>query len=740
MANVTHRSFSVGAPLATRGSMYFADEAGQTAILGPGTAGQAVLSGGPGADPFWGTPGAVVDDEVSLAEAIAAAIGLGGVGTTLTLEGDIVVNDTITLQGVRWLRWRGGNLIWRGPADRPMLKIIDCADCSFEDVIVTCDEPLLESVRIQAGPTAVGDYIMAGLQTSHLTFSRWTVRGQDQMGVGFRIYVRDGENSVRCDHMRFIDCRVAGYTYAAYHFEGRNSKDLIIENSFTQGISPVYESMYCVDNSRRGPEASGYNGLATPVGSEVFGDGGSYSFTGQCSGNTVANFRFCDRAAVCKIGRCYSEKSNRHVLIPPYGSGSSGALPLELEANHFAVHATQFAADKEVIQNYSYGPITVIGGSFGRPRAGEQVRFRHQSQGAFVMQGTFVANDGDGNVFVYGAPTNPDYTTTNNGFRDDATGPLGVGIVIPTDGPALRSYPQSLAQWAVAGFTPSSQWSCTSVPQVPAWTPNTLYAAGDFVLNDTGKLYKCKSGGTSASSGGPTGTGLSISDGITDEDLGLEPTVWNYYDTGDNVIPDIISVRHMVVAGTVDYAQTRTGFTREFIRLTETSGESIRLNYTGYSPITDAVAVVLDFEVVAVGGTRKLIQLGATNTGVGSGGLLLELNSAGNLLLCHDGDVADVGSYVYEADGEVHRVLVGWDPAANAGDGDFFFATDEEFVRWTPAVVPITPSNNGTKGFGANSGTAPDVYITYPVWFYGDNARAIMAPAGRTFLGVDATP
>ena len=116
------------------------------------------------------------------------------------------------------------------------------------------------------------------------------------------------------------------------------------------------------------------------------------------------------------------------------------------------------------------------------------------------------------------------------------------------------------------------------------------------------------------------------------------------------------------------------------------------------------------------------------------------MNSAGNLLLCHDGDVADVGSYVYEADGEVHRVLVGWDPAANSGDGDFFFATDEEFVRWTPAVVPITPSNNGTKGFGANSGTAPDVYLTYPVWFYGDNARAIMAAAGRTFLGVDATP
>lgn len=52
------------------------------------------------------------------------------------------------------------------------------------------------------------------------------------------------------------------------------------------------------------------------------------------------------------------------------------------------------------------------------------------------------------------------------------------------------------------------------------WLPNMVYAVGDHVLNDpnttSGKVYKATAGGTSASSGGPTGTGGSITDnGVT---------------------------------------------------------------------------------------------------------------------------------------------------------------------------------------------------------------------------------
>jgi hypothetical protein len=48
------------------------------------------------------------------------------------------------------------------------------------------------------------------------------------------------------------------------------------------------------------------------------------------------------------------------------------------------------------------------------------------------------------------------------------------------------------------------------------WLASTVYASGDHVTNDSGKVYKATAGGTSASSGGPTGTTTGITDnGVT---------------------------------------------------------------------------------------------------------------------------------------------------------------------------------------------------------------------------------
>ena len=52
------------------------------------------------------------------------------------------------------------------------------------------------------------------------------------------------------------------------------------------------------------------------------------------------------------------------------------------------------------------------------------------------------------------------------------------------------------------------------------WAQNTVYAAGSKIRNDNGKFYSLRTPGTSASSGaGPTGTGLTITDGTC---------VWHY--------------------------------------------------------------------------------------------------------------------------------------------------------------------------------------------------------------------
>ena len=55
-----------------------------------------------------------------------------------------------------------------------------------------------------------------------------------------------------------------------------------------------------------------------------------------------------------------------------------------------------------------------------------------------------------------------------------------------------------------------------------AWQSTTAYTAGQRVTNDTGKLYECTTAGTSAGSGGPTGTGAAITDGSC---------VWEYIAT-----------------------------------------------------------------------------------------------------------------------------------------------------------------------------------------------------------------
>lgn len=53
----------------------------------------------------------------------------------------------------------------------------------------------------------------------------------------------------------------------------------------------------------------------------------------------------------------------------------------------------------------------------------------------------------------------------------------------------------------------------------PAWTASTAYTVGSYKTNGANQ-YKCVTAGTSASSGGPTGTGSAITDGSA---------VWDYY-------------------------------------------------------------------------------------------------------------------------------------------------------------------------------------------------------------------
>lgn len=71
------------------------------------------------------------------------------------------------------------------------------------------------------------------------------------------------------------------------------------------------------------------------------------------------------------------------------------------------------------------------------------------------------------------------------------------------------------------------------LPQPTAWAATTGYTTTnpDFVTNDSGKLYECITSGTSAGSGGPTGTGSNITDGTTHwQYKGLAPLEGDWYE------------------------------------------------------------------------------------------------------------------------------------------------------------------------------------------------------------------
>lgn len=60
---------------------------------------------------------------------------------------------------------------------------------------------------------------------------------------------------------------------------------------------------------------------------------------------------------------------------------------------------------------------------------------------------------------------------------------------------------------------------------VSAWATETAYVLADRRANDSGKVYECITAGTSAASGGPTGTGSDITDGTAH---------WKYVGTCDS--------------------------------------------------------------------------------------------------------------------------------------------------------------------------------------------------------------
>tara|TARA_B100000700_G_scaffold329688_1_gene452365 strand:- start:1344 stop:4109 length:2766 start_codon:yes stop_codon:yes gene_type:complete len=102
----------------------------------------------------------------------------------------------------------------------------------------------------------------------------------------------------------------------------------------------------------------------------------------------------------------------------------------------------------------------------------------------------------------------------------------------------------------IKGTTATGQFiesGFTTTPTVATdtnWAASTAYIVGDVVVNDSDKVYVCDTAGTSAGSGGPTGTSANITDGSAR---------WDYLRTGSTYFKvlrkDLSGVASDVVVG-----------------------------------------------------------------------------------------------------------------------------------------------------------------------------------------------
>ena len=115
--------------------------------------------------------------------------------------------------------------------------------------------------------------------------------------------------------------------------------------------------------------------------------------------------------------------------------------------------------------------------------------------------------------------------------------------------------------------------ACTVDYDYESWKASTAYAVGDIVTNNGGKVYTCDTAGTSASSGGPTGTGSNITDGSARWDYTSAGFVAKAYLTGlrndYNVltVQDTTIVTNNLVVTAVNAAPSYTANTKATLKL-----------------------------------------------------------------------------------------------------------------------------------------------------------------------------
>jgi hypothetical protein len=320
---------------------------------------------------------------------VDAAIGPGGIPLKeVTLPaGTIDVPDTINVTNVFGLVIRGAagpigtELRWVGEDERPMWVLNRTQWVSLENFSIRAspDKELLEGVRIQQGPDAVGPSSWPGLDSSHCTLDRIVFRGGGHLGTAVRVYVHGDD--IKNDYHRFSNVQCSGFTYAAFKLEGRNAKAIILDRCLIQSL----DGKYGIDTVRGGAPPMVPGPLPPPKG--TFNSGAQVFCYGVNIVGVQCAVRIGDRNGNFSIEGGYSEKCGRLLLVPGYGTGSGGPCAISIKDFRFALGET--TAGVPLVECHG-GSLSIVDCTIGHFDEGP-VTFQVDTQGSFRFEGNFVA-------------------------------------------------------------------------------------------------------------------------------------------------------------------------------------------------------------------------------------------------------------------------------------------------------------------------------------------------------------
>lgn len=216
----------------------------------------------------------------------------------------------------------------------------------------------------------------------------------------------------------------------------------------------------------------------------------------------------------------------------------------------------------------------------------------------------------------------------------DASGDAGLGVstVISTSAGRFLIYCDEQNGMYVYAEN-SASWSKVASGTAQAWASNTLYAIGDRVTNG-GKVYVCAVSGTSAGSGGPTGTGSGIADG---------GATWNYVSaTVANVIgPSLADQHNAFTADPANFVFATVWKNRLwFVERDTTRG--------WYLPINSIYGTATSFDFgmrMRAGGLLTGLYNWSYDGGGGIDTLLVALSSAGDVVIYQGTDPSSASTF-----------------------------------------------------------------------------------------------